>query len=166
VVEGDAVAFHQRLEGGVVGDDGRDVHRQLAALPAEQQVVQAVAVLAHHQQHAGALGHGVDAGVHAELLAHGAEQAVQGGHVGQRGGGLEVHAHEEQAGGVVAQHVAELLRVDDVAARLVKQAGNGVDDALGVAAGQGQDEFLGSGHGGRDCTKPCPWGQAGRPGPS
>ena len=43
---------------------------------------------------------------------------------------------------VVALHVAELLRVDDVAAGLVQQPRHRVDDALGVAARQRQDEFV------------------------
>jgi hypothetical protein len=53
-----------------------------------------------------------------------------------------MHPHEEQTRGVLALHVAELLRIDDVAAGLVQQAGDGIHDALGVAAGQGEDEFL------------------------
>jgi len=141
VVERDAVAGRQVGEGGVVGDDGRDVHRELPALPAEQQVVQAVAVLAHHQQQARPPRQRVEAQVHVELRAHVREQRVQRGRVGQVRRRLEVHAHEEQAGGVVAFEVAELLRVDDVAAGLVEQAGDGVDDALRVAARQGQHEL-------------------------
>jgi hypothetical protein len=59
---------------------------------------------------------------------------------------LEVHAHEEQARGVVAFEVAELLRIDDVAAGLVQQARDGVHDALGIGAGQGQDKLVGLWH--------------------
>ena len=43
--------------------------------------------------------------------------------------------------------LAELLRIDDVAAALVEQAGHGIDDAGGVAARQGQDEFVLTRHG-------------------
>ena len=42
--------------------------------------------------------------------------------------------------------IAELLGVEDVAAGLVQQSGDGVNNALGVATGQGQDEFAGIGH--------------------
>ena len=72
-------------------------------------------------------------------------------------GALEVHPHEEeQPRAVVALHVAELLRVDDVAAGLVEQAGDSVDDALAVGAGQGQDEFVGGIHRGAHCTERLP----------
>ena len=52
VMKGDAVALRQRAVGLVVADDGRDVHREAATFPAKEQVVQAMAVLAHHQQQA------------------------------------------------------------------------------------------------------------------
>ena len=41
-----------------------------------------------------------------------------------------------------AEHVAELLRIDDVATGLVEQTRNGVHDALGVATGQREDELM------------------------
>ena len=83
VVERDAMARRQRGMVVVVGHDGRDVHRQLAALPAKQQVVQAVAVLADHQQQPRALVHRVKACLHAELAAHVCEQVFQHRRVGQ-----------------------------------------------------------------------------------
>ena len=61
------------------------------------------------------------------------------------GGASKCTRREEQAGGVAGEHVAELLRVDDVAAGLEQQAGDRVHDARGVA-GQGQDEFVPMGH--------------------
>ena len=109
VVERDAVAIGQAGERGVVRHDGRDVDVELAALPAEQQVVQAVAVLADHQQQARSLGHGVEPCIHAVLRADMREQVLEhgrGGHVRRR---LEMHPHEEQAGGVVTLDIAELL---------------------------------------------------------
>ena len=50
---------------------------------------------------------------------------------------------------VVALHVAELLRREDVAARFEQPARDGVHDALGVAARQREDE-LGRVEGARD----------------
>ena len=69
------------------------------------------------------------------------EQALQRRRVRQVRRRLEVHAHEEQPRRVVACDVAELLRVDDVAAGLEQQARDGINDALGVAARQREDEF-------------------------
>jgi hypothetical protein len=123
----------------VVGDDGRDVDVELPAAGAEQQVVQAVAVLADHQQQPRALRQRMEVRVHLELAAHMGEELLKGGHVGQVRRGGEVHPHEEQPRGVLALHVAELLRIDDVAAGLEQQARDGVDDAGLVAAGQGED---------------------------
>ena len=83
----------------------------------------------------------------AELLAGVLEQRLQLARPGQVVGRLEVHAHEEEAGGVFAFEVAELLRIDDVAAARVEQAGYRVDDAGGVAARQCHDEFVFTRHG-------------------
>ena len=69
--------------------------------------------------------------VHAELRrARGANSASSVAASASCGGACEVHAHEEAAGGVVALDVAELLRVDDVAAGLVQQARHRMHDAL------------------------------------
>jgi hypothetical protein len=57
-----------------------------------------------------------------------------------------MHAHEEPGRGIVAFQVAELLRVDDVAAGLVEQAGHRVHDALGIGAGQRKDVLMIDGH--------------------
>ncbi len=147
MVEGNAVAGGQVRVVGVVGDDRRDVHVELARAPAEQQVVQAVAVLADHHQHARLARQRVQLGVHAELAAQVGEQRVQRRHVGQVRRRLEVHAQEEQPGGVAGEHVAVLLRVDDVAAGLEQQAGDAVHDALGISARQRENELVAVGHG-------------------
>jgi hypothetical protein len=60
------------------------------------------------------------------------EQVLEHAFAHQLGRRCEVHAHEEQARRVLALHVAELLRIDDVAAGLEQQARDGVDDAGGV----------------------------------
>ena len=101
-----------------------------------------MAVLAHHQQQARAVAQGVEVHLHAELLARVLEQRVQRGCAGQLRRRLEVHPHEEVAGGVFTFEVTELLRVDDVAAGLVEQARDRVHDALGVAAGKGEDKLV------------------------
>ena len=77
VMEGDAVALHQLGEVGVVGHDGRDIHPELAAAPAEQQVIEAVAVLADHDQHARLARQRMQLQAHAELVAHVREQLVE-----------------------------------------------------------------------------------------
>jgi hypothetical protein len=110
-------------------------------------------MLAHHQQQARPLRHGVEARVHLELAAHVREQVVEHRHLGQVRRGGEVHAHEEQARRIVAFDIAELLRIDDVAAGLEQQPRDRVDDAGLVAAGQREDEFLFAWH---QCTN-CAW---------
>ena len=84
------------------------------------------------------------------------DPSVEGRGVAQVFGHIEVDAHEEQPGRVIAEDVAELLRVDDVAAGLVEQAGDGVDDALGIGAREGEDKVALHRHGGPDSTQP-PW---------
>ena len=55
------------------------------------------------------------------------------------------------------RQVAELLRIDDVAAGLEQQPGDGVDDARRVATRQREDELLRVGHAASaDCTEPRP----------
>ncbi len=153
VMEGDAIAGGQLGKVGVIGDDRRDLDIELPAAPAKQQVIEAVAVLADHQQHARLARQPVDAQTHIELIAHGDEQALQRLHIGQVIGGLEVDPHEEQPGRVFKGDVAELLGIEDVATGLIEQTGDGVHDALGIAAGKGQDELTLSRHSGRNSTQ-------------
>ena len=103
---------------------------------------------AHHQQQARpAAPARAAAGRMPNSLAHARRTARRRRRPASGGGRLEVHAHEEQAGGVGSGHVAELLRIEDVAAGLEQRRGHGMDDALGVAAREGQDELAGAGHG-------------------
>jgi hypothetical protein len=67
VVKGHVVAGSQLVEVAVVADDGADVQRQQPAFPAEQQVVQAVALLADHDDRA----HGLCGGVQLPLQVQG-----------------------------------------------------------------------------------------------
>jgi len=84
----------------------------------------------------------VKAHVHAELLARVLEQRRQRARVRQLRRCLEMHPHEEEPRGILAFEVAELLRIDDVAAGLVEQARHRMHDALGVAAREGEDELV------------------------
>ena len=99
-------------------------------------------MLADQQQHARPFGEVVELHVHAELLPRMLEQCSQRVLAGQLRRRLKMHTHEKKASGVFAFEVPKLLRVDDVAAGLVEQAGNGVHDALGVGAGQRQNKLL------------------------
>jgi hypothetical protein len=95
VVERDAVARGQLGEVGWFETIAGDVDVELARCAAEQQVVQAVAVLAHHQQQRGLRASGWKLRLHAELLAHVVNSVERAG-VRQLRRRLEVHAHEEQ----------------------------------------------------------------------
>lgn len=96
----------------VVRDDQRHLDGQLAGGLPEEQVVEAVADLGDHDEHAGLLGGGVDRKVHGQGLGGGFEGGAQvldaqlgvllGGLGGRRGGG-EVHAHEEALRGGIAE---------------------------------------------------------------
>lgn len=108
----------------------------------EEEIIEAVADLRHHDQHAGLViggeeleGHGVGGGDRLEGLAEGFE----GGGTGVAGAGCvgaEVHAHEEGVGG----RVAVLRGVDDVQVVLDQEVGDGADDPGPVGAGEGEDE--------------------------
>ena len=52
VLEGDAVPGHRRTQIRMVGDDDRDVDRELAGPPAVEKVDQAVVVLGDHHEDA------------------------------------------------------------------------------------------------------------------
>ncbi len=118
----------------VVGDHAGDVHLQLAAAPAVQQVVQAMVLLAH--QHHQAL---LDGGIgqlpgHLELVRQSRETAAELRRIERQRIGAYLLAHEEALRlllGVVA-------RLDDEAAVLRDEAGDRGDDAGTVGAGDGE----------------------------
>ncbi|MNJ46316.1 hypothetical protein D3C77_414440 [compost metagenome] len=134
VVERDAVGSRQAGVVVVVRDDGGHFGMQMAAVHAEQQIVQAVALLADHDQQAFLAARVMQLQFHAVLGGHAVQPRPQvaGGHARRH---VEVHAQEEAAGFVVA----ELLRIQDVATQFEQQAADAVDDAGAVGAGQGQD---------------------------
>jgi hypothetical protein len=134
VVERHLVGRGQRREVGVVGRHRGDVDLQLAAVGAEQQVVEAMPLLADQHQQARAAAAIVQLPVHAEAFGKRGHRGVHGLQR-QAGVAVEMHAQEEAA----AFLVAELLGVEDVAAVVEQQAGHAVDDAGTVGAGQGED---------------------------
>lgn len=117
VVELDAVAPGQGLELRVVRHDDGHLDAQLARLGAEQQVVEAVANLGHHDEHARLLRHRPDLVVHLDLGGQGVEGRSEGVY---RRCGPEVDTHEE----LVGDRVGELLQVDDVDAVGGEDAGD------------------------------------------
>ena len=113
VLERHPVAGREPGQVGMVPDDQRHVDGQRLRFPAVQQVVEAVPLPGHHDQHARPDGQVVQVPVHAELARDGPEPGPQGRDV--RGGvaeRLDVDPHEEAVQG----QVRELLAVQDVAA--------------------------------------------------
>ena len=78
VLERHPVPGRQPGQVGMVPDDQRHVDGQRLRLPAVQQVVEAVALPGHHDQHARPDGQVVQVPVHAELARDGPEPGPQG----------------------------------------------------------------------------------------
>ncbi|MNV60820.1 hypothetical protein D3C71_1532970 [compost metagenome] len=129
VMERHPIGAGQGSEVLVIGGHRRDIHLQLPAVRAEQQVVEAMPLLAHQHQQARTTTGVMQLPVHPEL---GGQRGHARFHVAQRllGGTVEMHAQEEPA----ALIVAELLGIEDVAAQLEQQAGHTVDDPGTVRA--------------------------------
>jgi hypothetical protein len=128
VVKRHVVAGSQLVEIAVVADDGADVQRQQPAFPAEQQVVQAVALLADHDDRA----HGLCCGMQLPLQVQGCGKGGQVGFelfVAELAAG-KLHAHEEQAGVVVV----ELRGFFDVAGAFQQKAGHRMHQTQAVGA--------------------------------
>ena len=142
MVEGDAVALGEGREIRMVGHDEGHLDGELVHAEAVQQVVEAVANLGDHDEDAGLARGRLDLVVHAILggeLVKGLDEVRRGGDVLIfRLGGREVHAHEEALG----DGVTVLLQVGNVVVLGGEDAGDGVDDARTVGAGQGEDVIL------------------------
>lgn len=67
MVKFDSIAFSQRPVVRVVADNDWNLNTQLLILRAEQEVVQAMADLRHHDQHLGLLGLGSDGVIHLQV---------------------------------------------------------------------------------------------------
>jgi len=139
----DARLCRDRLQRGVVADDGGDFDGQFAGLMAPDQVVQAMRQRTHQDRCAHRPAVEADAPAHRVTL-------------GQRGPGrgevvgvevaaaeVELHAHEEFA--MLA--VGVLIRVQQVAAVLGDEVRHGRNDAARVRAGDQQAGGGGDGGG-------------------
>jgi len=128
--------FGHRAQVLVVGHDGGQLAAQRARPPPEDQVVQAVPLSGHHDQHPRCAvaeqgeGHPELARDRAELLG----QPLLGGIVADPEGGAQ-----EQP---VAHGVVELLVFDDVPVVVEEEPGDRVDDAGPLRTAQGQGEGL------------------------
>ena len=148
VPEGHPVEVGGGLQGRVVGHDRDDVEIELADRVAEQQVVEAVRVLADHDEHALPLGGVGDAPGHVEPLGDVPEGLAQVREVQRCTVGVrELDPHVEHA----AHGAVELVALHDRALLLHEQPGHRVHDPRGVLAGQHQDTVLCVG-GSRHCA--------------
>lgn len=138
VVEVNAIGLGQGFKVWVVGDDDGDVDAELASLLPEQQVVQTVTDLGHHDQNLGLGSHRPELVVHLQSIGQAGE--VRNQKVGASlWGGTKVDAHEE----FFRRAVGELLQVEDVEVMLGKDARHGVDDAWLVRTGECQVVVVG-----------------------
>ena len=133
MVERNVVAGGKLVELAMVGDDRPDVQRQQAGLPAEQQVVQAMPLLADQDDGAHRLRRRVQLPHHPERFGEDLQLGVEVV-AGELAAG-KLHTHEEQPGAVVVV----LRGFLDVAAAFEQKAGNCVHDARPVGAGEGED---------------------------
>ena len=141
VEERDAVPLDQRLVVRVVGDHGHDLHRQFPDAGPEQQVVEAVPELGHHDQHPALAAVRLQLPAHPEPLGHRARSPPRS---------VPPWRHRPRRTAKCTRMkkcrfgaFAELLAVEDVAAVLQQEAGDGVDDARALRAVQGQDVLNG-----------------------
>ena len=134
VVERHAIGRSERGEVLVVGCHRDDVRTQLATVGTEQQIVETMALLAHQHQQARAATCIVQLPVHAEVVGKRGKAGAERPDRACRGR-IEMHAQEEPSGFAIA----ELLGVEDVAAGVEQAAGDAMDDASAVRAGQGED---------------------------
>ena len=110
----------------MVGDDGGDLHLQLALLVAIEQVGQAVVVLADHQQHAHRLAGVVQLPAHREALGDLGEAVLDLLDIaGETFVEAEHRAHEERT----TDLIVELRHFADVATMVGEERRYGGDDA-------------------------------------
>ena len=118
----------------MVADDRNHVNGQALRLLAVQEVGEAVPLARHHDDGAQLAAQVVDAVGGAEFFGD-AGQALVDRSAALRGVDLDAHEEGTRVG------VAELLRLDDVAAGLADHAGHGVHDAGAVRTGQGHNKL-------------------------
>ena len=137
-MERNVIARGELIEVLVVRDDRGNLDAELAGTVAEQQVVQTMTDLRHHDHDARLHGRIVQLPVHAELVGERAERGTQRFQTRIAAYLLEMHPHEELAG--VA--VAELRGVENVAAALEQKAGHRMHDAGPVGARQFENKAV------------------------
>ena len=140
VMKGHVVAGRQLVKLTVVADNGTNVNGQQATFPAEQQIVQAMALFADQNDRAHGLGGAVQVPGHVEGGCKTDQLGVQIGFVHWLAGKL--HAHEKQA----CCGVVVLSGFFNVAAAFQQKPRNSVHDARSVGAGKRQN--VGMIHGG------------------
>ena len=124
----------------MVANDRDHVDGQALGLLAVQEVGQAVAFARHHDDGAQLAAQVVDAVGGAEFLGDAGQALVDRGAPLRR---VDLDAHEEGA----RVGIAELLRLNDVAAGPADHAGHGVHDPGAVRAGQGHNKLRVFSHG-------------------
>ena len=134
VQEGDAVELGDGRQVRVIADDRDHVDGQTLRLLAVQEVGEAVPLARHHDDGAQLAAQVVDAVGGAEFFGDAGQPLIDRGAAIRR---IDLDAHEEGT----RVGVAELLRLDDVAAGLADHAGHGVHDAGAVRAGQGHNKL-------------------------
>ena len=139
VVKRHVVTGGQLVEIAVIGNDGADVQRQKAAFPAEQQVIETVAIAADHQ-------HGFHRHIPRMQLPHHVEGRSEFSQAALQIGRRTLHCskldpHEKQAGALVVV----LRGFFDVATAPGQKTGYRMHQAHAVGAGKGQD--VGGTHG-------------------
>jgi hypothetical protein len=103
MVERNVVARGELIKLLVVRDDRWNLDAELAGAVAEQQVVQAMTDLRHHDHHARLYRRVVQLPAHAEAFRKRAEGGAQRFQTRIAAHLLEMHAHEELAGMAVAE---------------------------------------------------------------
>ena len=134
VEEGNAVELGNGRQVRVVANDRDHVNGQALRLLAVQEVGQAVAFARHHDDGAQLAAQVVDAVGGIEFFGD-VGQALVDGRAALRRVHLDAHEEGTRVG------IAELLRLDDVAAGLADHAGHGVHDPGAVRAGQGHNKL-------------------------
>ena len=140
VEEGDAVELGDGRQVRVVANDRDHVDGQALRLLAVQEVCEAVAFARHHDDGAQLAAQVVDAVGGTEFFGDAGQTLVDGRAALRR---VNLNAHEEGT----RIGIAELLRLDDVAAGPADHAGHGVHDPGAVRAGQGHNKLRVFSHG-------------------
>src|ERR1700729_3122960 len=109
----------------MIRNDRRNLDPKLSRAISEQQVVQAMPYLRHHDHHARLDRCVMHFPLHAELIGERAERLAQRVKSGVATDLLEVHPHEKFAG--VA--IAELRGIEDIAAEIEQESGYGMHNA-------------------------------------